>query len=296
MPPAVLPPEILSLGRTTLRSLSPCTQPSAWCETAEAAPSPPVDARLTEPPAPPGQPDLSGAPRLATGPFTVGLPLSPLQPRLCTPPLPCSFEPTSAAHLAQPLDLRVLLHVQSRCTCKTLPPYRCPMLPWAFCSASTVLGDPYSGKGAPPKRAPPRRCKVDQLQRVCCVASVVSGATRGRRDAGHRAPRSVAGRRRGPEGKGSELQRPSEERTGAHHHPSKDPLRASWGAVRTEVQDTTARGATSQSEDPPGLRGEPQEGSHRRFVQPQHEAAGEEPPGAQSMILTSKNAVGSASW
>jgi hypothetical protein len=107
--------------------------------------------------------------------------------------------------LAQPLDLRVFLHVQIRCTCMALPPRRCPMLPWAFCSAHTVLED---------------LLRRDHLRRdgrstsgsgSAASPASRSGATRGRRDAGHRAPRSVAGRRRGPEGKEGEAESPSED-------------------------------------------------------------------------------------
>jgi hypothetical protein len=61
----------------------PCTQPSYECGATEIAPSPFVDARLTDHSAPPGQPDLSGSPRLASWPFTVGPTLSPLSLRLC---------------------------------------------------------------------------------------------------------------------------------------------------------------------------------------------------------------------
>lgn len=150
----------------------PCTQPSEWCGATEIAPSPFVDARLTDPSAP-LEARLLWASRLASEPFTVGLPLSPLQPRLCftasaqllqTAVLAnrSSSEPASAARLAQPLDLRVLLHIQIRCTCKALPPCPCPMLPWAYCSAHTVLED----------LGTPKREEVDQLQRIHCVASV----------------------------------------------------------------------------------------------------------------------------
>jgi hypothetical protein len=291
MPPAVLPPGIFSQGRTTLRSFPLCTQPSYACDATEATPSPFVDARLTDPSAPPGQPDLSGVRRGS----------HPSRSRSGFPSRRCS--PASAHRLCRALSSRHPRRAwRSHSTSGSFSTYRA-VAPARRCHHAgarcfhglSALHPPFSGtgapvKGTPPKRPPPKRCTVDQRQRFCCVASVVSGATRGRRDAGHRAPRSVARRRRGPEGKRSGLKRPSEEGTRARNHPSKGPPRASWGAVRTEVQDTTARGATSQSEDPPDPRGEPQGGSHRRFVQPRHEAEGEEPPGAQSMILTSKNA------
>jgi len=239
----------------------PCTQPSAWRRTTEVAPSPFVDARLTDPSAPLGIPDCSGGTEARiravhgrASPLAVTAP--PLLHHLC----PASVEGTRAVRLAQPLDLRVLLHVQIRCTGQTLPPGPCPMLPWALCSASTVLGDRVPPRRPSPKRWAPKRWAVDRLQQVCCVASVAVGATRGRRDAGHRAPRSVAGRRRGPEGKGS----------GPGNHQrwdaaSQPPQQGSAAGVLGcsqghEVPDTTARGATSQSEDPPSPRGEPRAG------------------------------------
>jgi hypothetical protein len=204
MPPAVLPPGIFSQGRTTLRSFSPVRSHPTSAVRPKSRP------HLSLTPASPtlllpsGRPDHSGSPRLASGPFTVGLPLSPLQPRLCSPLLsplvwkalasPLSSR-TSTVRLAQPLDLRVFLHVQIRCTCPALPPDRCPMLPWAFCSALTVLEDPL------------RRGHLRRGGRSTgCSGSAASpasrsGATRGRRDAGHRAPRSVAGADKDPKGK-----------------------------------------------------------------------------------------------
>jgi hypothetical protein len=148
--------------------LFPCTQPSSGQRV--------LRLHLSLTPASPtillllARPDLSSSPRLASWPFTVGLPLSPLLPRLCHDPfeslLPQAlFRALSRAGfgsgLARPLDLRVFLHVQIRCTCPAFPPCLCPMLPWAFCSARTVLGD----------HRPPRRFLVDRLQRFCCVAN-----------------------------------------------------------------------------------------------------------------------------
>jgi hypothetical protein len=139
----------------------PCTQPSSGCGATEIAPSPFVDARLTDHSAPP-EARLLWAPRLASWPFTVGPTLSPLSLHLCSTAhaatlsnrSPCepklqtavlanrsSSELASAARLAQPLDLRVSRHIQIRCTDTVFPPCPCPMLPWAFCSAHTVHED-----------------------------------------------------------------------------------------------------------------------------------------------------------
>jgi hypothetical protein len=61
----------------------PCTQPSYGCGATEIAPSPFVDARLTDHSAPP-EARLLWAPRLASWPFTVGPTLSPLSLHLCS--------------------------------------------------------------------------------------------------------------------------------------------------------------------------------------------------------------------
>jgi hypothetical protein len=137
-----------------------------------------------------------------------------------------------------------------------------------------ALHTAFSRTSSPPRRLPPKREEVDRLQRFCCVASVAGGATRGRRDAGHRAPRSVARRRRGPEGIGPRAGNPQRGNPDAQPPQQRAAARRPGVQSEHEVQDTTTRGATSQSEGPPGQRGEPLVGSHRRFIRPRPEAEG----------------------
>jgi hypothetical protein len=221
----------------------PCTQPSYGCGATEIAPSPFVDARLTDHSAPP-EARLLWAPRLASWPFTVGPTLSPLSLHLCStahaatlsnrsscePKLQTavlanrsSSELASAARLAQPLDLRVSRHIQIRCTDTVFPPCPCPMLPWAFCSAHTVhedLGTSEEVWGRP--------AAADSLRRQRREAEPPGADVMP--DTERRAPSRAPTRTRRV---GQRPERPSEEETRARNHPSWGRREASWGAVPT---------------------------------------------------------------
>lgn len=167
MPTAVLPPGILSQGRRTLRSVSPVRS------------HPPAKARSKPQPLPSltpasptflllsGQPDHSGPPRLASRPFTVGLPLSPLQSRLCSPPLPKLFR----------ADIRGAPGATTRpqgLAPRTDPLHRQGVAasPVPDASMGFLLCTHRPRGPAPPRRPAPRSREVDRLQRFCCVTSV----------------------------------------------------------------------------------------------------------------------------
>lgn len=224
MPSAVLPPRIFSQGRTTLRSFLPCTQPSYACGATEIAPSPFVDARLTD----------SSAPLRATRSLwatkarirAVHGRASPLA--VAAPPLlTASAESLSSRHPRR--AWRNHSTSGSSSTYRSVAPARRCRPAGARCfHGLSALHTPSSRTVLPPKRPHLRR----GVRSTSCSGSAASpasrsGATRGRRDAGHRAPRSVAGRRRGPEGKGSGPERPSEDGTRERSHPSENPPRAS---------------------------------------------------------------------
>ena len=147
MPLAVLLPGILSQGRTTLRSFSPVRSHPTRAVRPRSRPhlslTPASPNRLLPP-----NPDCSGLRGSHPGRSRSGFPSRRCSPASASPPLPGSFEPTSAVRLAQPLDLRVFLHVQIRCTGAAFPPHPCPMLPWAFCSAHTVPEEPDTSEEA----------------------------------------------------------------------------------------------------------------------------------------------------
>jgi hypothetical protein len=191
MPLAVLLPGILSQGRTTLRSLSPVRSHPRRAVATEVAPGSLVDARLTGQVAPLRSPDRSGTRRLASWPFTVGLPLSPLRPHLCS---------TSTARLFR-ADHGGALDAATRpqgLPPRTDPLYRCSVstTPVPDASMGFVLCT-HRPQGAGHLRGGTGSTGCSGF---AASSASRSGATRGRRDAGHRAPRSVARRRGGPEG------------------------------------------------------------------------------------------------
>jgi len=167
----------------------------------------PVDARLTDPSAPLRQPDLSGAPRFTSGSFTVGPTLSPLQPRLCstTPATPrpdCSSFKLKCVRAGRSGAPGAATRPQG------LPPRTDPL---HRCSVSTTpVPDASMGFLLCTHRPPgPGHLRRGTGSTGCSgfAASPASrsGATRGRRDAGHRAPRSVAGADGDPKGRTSSL-------------------------------------------------------------------------------------------
>jgi len=188
----------------------------------------PVDARLTDPSAPLRQPDHSGAPRFTSGSFTVGPTLSPLQPRLCstTPATPrpdcssfklkCVRAGRSGAPGAatRPQGLPPRTDPLHRCSVSTTPvpdasmgfllcthrPRGPQLLAGAFARNRELIA-----QVSRPGLSTGEHTSEEMHDQTSCGSFAASptsrsGATRGRRDAGHRAPRSVARRRRGPEG------------------------------------------------------------------------------------------------
>lgn len=209
----------------------PCTQPSYACGATEIAPSPFVDARLTD----------SSAPLRATRSLWAteariravhgrASPLAVAAPPLLTASATALFE-VSCETSFEP-DIRGAPGAATRpqgLSPRTDPlhPHSVAALPVPDASMGFLLCT-HRPRGPPPKRPHLRR----GVRSTSCSGSAASpasrsGATRGRRDAGHRAPRSVAGRRRGPEGKGSGHKRPSEDGTRERSHPSENPPRAS---------------------------------------------------------------------
>jgi hypothetical protein len=158
----------------------PCTQPSDRQRATEIA------AHLSLTPASPTLllplegPDHSGPPRLASGPFTARLPLSPLPLRLRSAASVCSISACQSLFRDSfkcrwDADLRSAAW-RSRSTSGSCSAYRSVAPAWRFrrAGARCFHGLCALHTAFPRTRSPPRREKVDRLQRFCCVASVVN--------------------------------------------------------------------------------------------------------------------------
>jgi hypothetical protein len=153
----------------------PCTQPSYACGATEIAPSPFVDARLTDLSAPLG---TTGSLRVTEARILAvhgrASPLAVAAPPLLTASVTALIEGSCEPSCEPDIDGAPGATTRPQ----GLPPRTDPLhrpdvaaRPVPDASMGFLLCT-HRPRGPPPKRPPPKRWKVDRLQRFCCVASV----------------------------------------------------------------------------------------------------------------------------